>query len=800
MSLRGQRERTISAANFGNKWRRVQHFFLKVGVPVFDSFPYAISDGDSPGMQMRLGVEKLSGHGHGQPLNANVQVFFKQDPHLVQRLNAGSGHSTTIFIQPTDAASWSYPFISRPYFRPLMQPSIRDSWSPSASGRSSPSTSATASEAHYSGDADDELTTSEDMSSAVASDPQGLRSRSPTRSDAASVYSYSSSMHHPTRDIYGRLFNNINDYYMLPADVDEHGRHDLQHEMLQLAMDGIFVNADAANRALSSGDGKTPAALDVGTGSGSWVVDCARRFPEAEVVGLDLAPANLTMLPPPNARFECDDANLGLTHYRNSFDVVNARACCSGFENYCGFLDDVLQVLRPGGVYQMLEGNLRFYDENRQMVPLQQDNDPNFSWAVKMGHAAHEAMRARGNGIDSYDQVPGWLEDMGSVWEEVGVKDVWVPIGPWENGDGKQKVIGEMNRQNVLRIVNSFRPLLLSYGYFDETIDNDDADDELSTSEDMSSDAISDLQDGASVYSYSSSVHHLTRDIHGRAFNNVNDSYMLPGIYPFADVDEHGRLDRQNEMLKLAMDGIFVNADAARLALAAKDGKRSAALDVGTGSGSWVVDCARMFPEVDVVGLDLTPAYLTTFDLINVRACCTGFENYRGFLDDILQVLRPGGIYQMVEGNLRFYDENRQVVPSQQDNDPNFSWTVKMAHAAHEAMTARGNGIYAYEQVPGWLKEMGSVWEEFGAKDFWVPIGPWEKGDEKQRTIGEMNRQNVLNLVNALRPLLLSYGYFDETIDKWISKVNEELRELKRPLYVRWHCAWAVKSRSQEQG
>lgn len=58
-------------------------------------------------------------------------------------------------------------------------------------------------------------------------------------------------------------------------------------------MDGIFVNADISHRSLASKDGKTSAALDIGTGSGSWVVDCAKMFPETEVVGIDLAPANL---------------------------------------------------------------------------------------------------------------------------------------------------------------------------------------------------------------------------------------------------------------------------------------------------------------------------------------------------------------------------------------------------------------------------------------------------------------------------------------------------------------------------
>lgn len=64
--------------------------------------------------------------------------------------------------------------------------------------------------------------------------------------------------------------------------------------MLKLAMDGIFVKADVTERALTVKGGITPKVLDVGTGSGSWVLDCAKMFPEAEVVGLDLVPAHLT--------------------------------------------------------------------------------------------------------------------------------------------------------------------------------------------------------------------------------------------------------------------------------------------------------------------------------------------------------------------------------------------------------------------------------------------------------------------------------------------------------------------------
>ncbi|KIO32574.1 hypothetical protein M407DRAFT_18616 [Tulasnella calospora MUT 4182] len=134
----------------------------------------------------------------GQPIKANGQVLFKR--HLINF----NGSTLALGIPP-------------PYLRPLMQPFIRGPWSPHSSGRLSPSISATASEEHYDDDADDELTTSEDMSRDATSDLQDSRPRSPPRSDGASVYSYSSSVDHLTRDIHGRKLNNVNDSYMLPG-------------------------------------------------------------------------------------------------------------------------------------------------------------------------------------------------------------------------------------------------------------------------------------------------------------------------------------------------------------------------------------------------------------------------------------------------------------------------------------------------------------------------------------------------------------------------------------------------------
>ncbi|KIO29852.1 hypothetical protein M407DRAFT_46039, partial [Tulasnella calospora MUT 4182] len=276
------------------------------------------------------------------------------------------------------------------------------------------------------------------------------------------------------RDIHGRTFNNTSDNYMLPADVAEHSRLDLQHEMLKRRRGGLFYAPQAVRRALAPRDGSRPSILDVGSGSGSWVIEMGRQFPHAEVVGLDLAPANLSSTPPSNCRFECDDANLGLLHYKGCFDVVNASCVTLGITNYRKFMDEVVEILRPGGVFLTVAGDMQIYDENHKLVPLANEGAPGFTYTVRLIHGILDAMRVRhcGPGIDAYPKIYGWLQDQENVWGDIGQKILYIPIGPWEDGmSAKDKQISELMGQDLLRLFQSARPLLLSYGWFEETVD-----------------------------------------------------------------------------------------------------------------------------------------------------------------------------------------------------------------------------------------------------------------------------------------------------------------------------------------
>ena len=109
---------------------------------------------------------------------------------------------------------------------------------------------------------------------------------------------------------------------------------------------------DAAFAALDAGLVALPnapsAVLDLGTGTGKAAFAIARRFPEASVVGVDLAPEMIReaqRLTPPEladrVRFEAADASK-LSYADGSFDLVSLA-------NMIPFFDELARVVRLDG-------------------------------------------------------------------------------------------------------------------------------------------------------------------------------------------------------------------------------------------------------------------------------------------------------------------------------------------------------------------------------------------------------------------------------------------------------------------
>ncbi|KAG8717995.1 hypothetical protein FRC08_006191 [Ceratobasidium sp. 394] len=186
------------------------------------------------------------------------------------------------------------------------------------------------------------------------------------------------------------------------------------------------------------------------------------------------------------------------------------------------------------------------------------------------------------------------------------------------------------------------------------------------------------------------------------------------------------------------------------------------------------------------------------FDVVHARSCANGVTDFKEFVNDMGLCLRPGGVILIVEGDLQtcsYLREPQELAYG--DGNPNKSWMARMLFEAFTTMKGRGSHVDANIKLYGWLCENPLFQDEDWAKIF-SPIGPWERGRTEAETrkleiIGELMRQNSLSFVRALKPLLLSEGYFPETVDRFIAGTDRELSELSVHMYVQWHYAWAIR-------
>ena len=99
----------------------------------------------------------------------------------------------------------------------------------------------------------------------------------------------------------------------------------------------------AFERALEEVEPPPRRVLDLGTGTGAAAVVVARRFPEAEVVGIDLAGSMIAEArrKTDRVRFEVGDAS-ALAFEDGAFDLVTHA-------NMIPFFDELARVVAPGG-------------------------------------------------------------------------------------------------------------------------------------------------------------------------------------------------------------------------------------------------------------------------------------------------------------------------------------------------------------------------------------------------------------------------------------------------------------------
>ncbi|EPB91728.1 hypothetical protein HMPREF1544_01439 [Mucor circinelloides 1006PhL] len=99
--------------------------------------------------------------------------------------------------------------------------------------------------------------------------------------------------------------------------------------------------------------------LDLGCGSGCWVMEMAIDYPQYKITGLDMADMFPTTIRPENVKFELHNILNGLPYPDQTFDYVHMRLLITGLrtEEWPTVIAEIHRVLKPGGLVQLVESD-----------------------------------------------------------------------------------------------------------------------------------------------------------------------------------------------------------------------------------------------------------------------------------------------------------------------------------------------------------------------------------------------------------------------------------------------------------
>ena|SRR5271156_4037075 len=128
--------------------------------------------------------------------------------------------------------------------------------------------------------------------------------------------------------------------YYLPNDPQECERLDILHIQMRTLWNSNILAPIRPRPSLI---------LDIGTGSGSWVIEVAELYSTARVIGIDLSPIQ-PLIVPSNAEFQIGDLTVDLEAFHQmSFDFIHSRLVKLGVQEWQWdrYVGQVFHLLKP---------------------------------------------------------------------------------------------------------------------------------------------------------------------------------------------------------------------------------------------------------------------------------------------------------------------------------------------------------------------------------------------------------------------------------------------------------------------
>ncbi|KAJ1566005.1 hypothetical protein HK096_004781 [Nowakowskiella sp. JEL0078] len=240
--------------------------------------------------------------------------------------------------------------------------------------------------------------------------------------------------------------------YMLPVDIEEQDRLEIQHLVLAFVF-GRFFHMPIHDILLNP-EAKL---LDVGCGPGSWTRDVAKKYPSAQFYGLDMATSLFNGVETyPNISFDQGNILVGLPYPDNHFDAVFQRMLILGIPKlkWDFVIQELIRVTKPNGYIEIVEMDLDFH----QTGPFGDIFFP----------AMYHSFKLRGIDVDIALNITDRMQSAGLELESETIRSVPIAWG------GK---VGDLCKKCSRMAMESMKPFLsksfeMSSEEYDKMMDN----------------------------------------------------------------------------------------------------------------------------------------------------------------------------------------------------------------------------------------------------------------------------------------------------------------------------------------
>ncbi|OTB12111.1 hypothetical protein K445DRAFT_25941 [Daldinia sp. EC12] len=266
---------------------------------------------------------------------------------------------------------------------------------------------------------------------------------------------------------FGRAFNRN---YFLPHDKQEQERNNLQHEISVDVHDGALHICPVTN---------PKRVLDVGTGTGIWAVEFAKRHPDCYVLGTDLNPVPDPPFITHNCHFIIADADeewkLG-----SPFDLIHVRSLGEPTDKRRLF-KSIYDNLAPGGWVEFQEWLLHVQSSDRSVEGTAFQR---WNLCLAAGRSSPSyfiltliPVLTQVTGLQKLGRSLFYILEYKALLEQTGFQNIVelkyaVPTNTWAPGKQYQR-IGARQRANTLEVIDVYSRGVLTQGlgWSDQMVD-----------------------------------------------------------------------------------------------------------------------------------------------------------------------------------------------------------------------------------------------------------------------------------------------------------------------------------------